>query len=75
MKKVVVNDRMQRGYVYYRTAPLGRAFASGFAPQLTPKHMLRLGVFGGKYMTDCRNEFPASWFAARNSALIATTRI
>jgi hypothetical protein len=61
-RKVVVNDRMQKDYVYYRTAPVGRNFASGFAPQLTPKQMLRLGVFGGKYMTDCRGEFPASWF-------------
>jgi hypothetical protein len=61
--KVVVDDRMQRGYVYYRTAPIGRQFAPDFQPQLTPKQMLELGVFGGKYMTDCCDEFPASWFA------------
>jgi hypothetical protein len=62
-RQVVVNDCMQAGYVYYRTEPVGRNFAPGFEPQLTPKQMLRLGVFGGKYMTDCRDEFPASWFA------------
>ena len=62
-KRVVVNDRMQRGYVYYRTEPPGRNFAAGFEPQLTPAQMLRLGVFGGKYLNDCREEFPASWFA------------
>jgi hypothetical protein len=61
--RVAVNDRMQRGYVYYRTEPAGRNFAPDFKPQLTPREMLRLGVFGGKYMTDCRREFPASWFA------------
>jgi len=61
--RVAVNDKMQRGYVYYRTEPAGRNFAPDFKPQLTPKEMLRLGVFGGKYMTDCRREFPASWFA------------
>jgi hypothetical protein len=61
-RKVVVNDRMQRGYVYYRTEPIGRNFADEFRPELTPKQMLALGVFGGKYMTDCRGEFPASWF-------------
>ena len=24
--------------------------------------MLKMGVFGGNYMTDCRDEFPAAWF-------------
>ena len=60
---IVVNDRMQRGYRYELTAPIGADFAPGFAPQLTPAEMLELGVFGGKYMTDCRDEFPPAWFA------------
>ena len=58
----MVNDRMQTGYSYYRTEPIGRNFAPEFRPQLTPKQMLELGVFGGKYMTDRRDEFPAAWF-------------
>ena len=61
-KRVVVNDKMQRGYVYVRTEPAGRNFDPRFTPELTPRQMLRLGVFGGKYMTDCRREFPAAWF-------------
>src|SRR5688572_20430702 len=60
---ITVNDRMQRGYRYELTAPAGRNFDPEFRPELTPAQMLRLGVFGGKYMTDCRNEFPRSWFA------------
>jgi hypothetical protein len=60
--RVVVNDLMQHGFVYFRTEPAGRNFADGFRPDLTPKQMLRLGVFGGRYLTDCRGEFPASWF-------------
>ena len=60
---VVVNDKMQRNYRYVLTAPIGRNFDPEFTPELTPKEMLRLGVFGGKYLTDTRNEFPKSWFA------------
>jgi hypothetical protein len=61
--RVLVNDKMQKGYAYDRTKPAGREFRAGFAPDLSPRQMLALGVFGGKYMTDCREEFPASWFA------------
>jgi hypothetical protein len=60
--RVTVNDRMQRGYVYYRSEPPGRSFDPQFRPQLTPSELLKVGVFGGKYMTDCRREFPAEWF-------------
>ncbi len=60
---VIVNDKMQRGYRYELTAPVGRGFAPDFKPDLTPREMLKLGVFGGKYMTDCQKEFPASWYA------------
>ena len=62
-KKVTVNDLMQKGYVYFVTEPAGRNFHPDFKPDLTPQQMLEMGVFGGKYMTDCRKEFPASWFA------------
>jgi hypothetical protein len=62
-REVIVNDLMQKGYVYYLTEPTGRNFDPAFKPELTPKQMLEMGVFGGKYMTDCRDEFPESWFA------------
>ena len=54
---------MQRRYRYRLVEPAGKNFPSDFKPELSPKEMLRLGVFGGKYMTDCQKEFPADWFA------------
>jgi len=62
-KKITVNDLMQANYIYYPTEPEGKNFHPEFKPELTPKQMLELGVFGGKYMTDCINEFPKDWFA------------
>jgi hypothetical protein len=61
-RTVTVDDRMQRGYRYVLTQPTGRNFDPEFRPELSPKLMLELGIFCGKYMTDCRKEFPISWF-------------
>lgn len=59
---VMVNDRMQQGYCYELSEPVGKNFDPEFRPELTPQQMLELGVFGGKYMTDCLDEFPEEWF-------------
>jgi len=61
-KTITVNDLMQKGYRYKVTEPVGRNFDAGFKPELSPKEMLELGVFGGKYLTDCQKEFPSSWY-------------
>ncbi|MGA7144794.1 MAG: hypothetical protein WBY47_09850 [Desulfobacterales bacterium] len=63
-RKVIVNDLMQTNYTYYLTAPVGKNFHLDFTPDVTPGQMLEMGVFGGKYMTDCRNEFPKDWYTA-----------
>jgi hypothetical protein len=75
-RRIEVDDLMQHGYVYLVTQPTGQNFHPDFRPQLTPKQMLALGVFGGKYMTDCAAEYPDDWFshaklcpARRNPAL------
>ncbi|MCC2600871.1 hypothetical protein [Sphingopyxis yananensis] len=66
--EVIVNDRMQQGYRYARTEAFGQGFDPDFQPELTPAQMLSLGVFCGKYMTDCQQEFPADWFLAAKLA-------
>lgn len=60
-KKVIVHDKMQR-CTYWLTEREGKNFDPRFTPELSPKQMLALGVFGGKYMTDCGSEFPRDWF-------------
>ena len=59
---VVVNDLMQQDTTYTLTEPMGKHFDPAFKPDLTPKQMLGIGVFGGHYLSDCQKEFPADWF-------------
>lgn len=61
-KKVIVSDKMQKNYIYYLTNLPGKNFDQDFKPDLTPKQMLKLGIFGGVYMRDCKKEFPKNWF-------------
>ncbi len=61
-REIIVNDLMQRDFRYELTEPAGRNFHHGFKVELSPEAMLTLGVFGGRYMTDCEREFPAAWF-------------
>lgn len=53
---------MQPSYRYLLSEPIGSNFDTEFKPDLNPKQMLSLGIFGGKYMTDCSDEFPKDWF-------------
>ncbi|SHO50450.1 hypothetical protein [Desulfopila aestuarii] len=61
-RRIQIDDLMQSGYCYLLTEPVGQNFHQEFQPELTPRQMLELGVFGGKYMTDCTKEFPSDWF-------------
>jgi hypothetical protein len=72
---ITVKDRMQSDYSYEITAPMGEQFADGFAPHFSPRQMLSLGVFEGKYCNDCREEFPEDWFAAANLPWCARGRL
>ncbi len=55
---------MQSGYEYNLVAPMGQDFQSGFNPFFSPSEMLAMGVFEGKYLNDCRKEFPQAWFSS-----------
>jgi hypothetical protein len=64
---IVVNDSMQSSYRYVLSAAAGADFAPEFRPVFSPKEMLELGVFEGKYCNDCRPELPEDWFEMRAS--------
>lgn len=68
-KEIHVTDSFQSSYSYTLTAPIGEGFAQDFTPHFTPHKMLELGVFEGKYLNDCKAEFPAEWFENAKTAV------
>ncbi len=60
---------MQKGYRYYRTEPPGKNFHPDFKPDLTPEQMLKLGVFGRRYLRDCRMSSLQNGLRMRNFIL------
>ena len=60
--RILVSDHMQSGYGYDLVAPMGTDFAKDFSPHYSPREMLEMGIFEGRYLSDCTEEFPADWF-------------
>lgn len=61
-RTVEVDDKFQTGYRYELVAPAGADFPANFRPRHTPRQMLEMGVFEGKYCNDCIGELPEDWF-------------
>ena len=72
---IEVNDLMQQGYSYEIVERAGEVFDPAFKPHLSPKEMLEMGVFEGKYMNDCRSEFSDDWFKTAKLSDVANPEL
>ena len=74
-EKVTVSDRMQTNYSYTLTAKTARkvediwqhvvmpnGYEFEFRPYYMPHEMLERGVFCGRMINDCMQEFPLGWY-------------
>lgn len=65
-RELIANNTFQKKYKYELVRPIGKNFDIEFKPDLTPKEMLKMGVFGGAYFIGVKglipNDLPKSWF-------------
>ena len=60
---IIANNKMDKGnYSYIIEKDMGDISNTDFKPHFSPKEMLDLGIFEGKYLNDCVLEFPVEWF-------------
>lgn len=59
---VYSSDILQPDYKYKILVPQGDSFDPEFNPDLSPKEMLKLGIFGGCYFYGGYSEYPKDWF-------------
>lgn len=59
-----VDDSFQHDYCYELSEQEGKNFDPDFKPELTPKQMLELGVFGGNYFQGEMKELPKNWLSS-----------
>lgn len=65
-KQITYSDNFQKNYKYFLTEPSGKNFDKRFKPDLSPKQMLKIGVFGGAYFIGVKGlipkDLPKDWF-------------
>lgn len=53
-----VCNPMQPNFQHQLSAPEGKNYTDDFEPHFIPKEMLAMGVFEGKYLNICQQEYP-----------------
>lgn len=65
-EQITYSDNFQSHYRYTLIEPVGKNFHPDFEPELTPREMLELGVFGGAYFIGVPgripDDLPKIWF-------------